>query len=265
MRSYRTVSPSPHNARRHHAAVCFLWHYPASHLGLPLATALLCGVRTFLDQRPGCTVTCTRFLEPRPPGQLVRTDHPTVMTYSHRMDDIDARQYAALLRGINVGGIRIKMADLRRVLSHCGLKNVRTVLASGNVMFEVAHDTNPDTLRDTIEAALTNEFGYEAKVFVVEMERLRAIVAAYPFDREREGWHPYVVFLADDEALEQLLEGGELLDPETERIARGERVLYWEVERGHTLRSQVGTHTAKPKIKVLTTTRNLRTLIKMLE
>ena len=43
-------------------AVCFLWHFPASHLGLPLAITLLCEVRTFLDS------TC----EPRPPGQLVR-------------------------------------------------------------------------------------------------------------------------------------------------------------------------------------------------
>ena len=48
-------------------AVCFLWHCPASHLGLPLAITLLCEVRTFLDS-PG---------EPRPPGQLVRVDKRT--------------------------------------------------------------------------------------------------------------------------------------------------------------------------------------------
>src|SRR5690606_24434626 len=30
-------------------AVCFLWHFPAGHPGLPLATTLPCGVRTFLD------------------------------------------------------------------------------------------------------------------------------------------------------------------------------------------------------------------------
>ena len=29
-------------------AVCFLWHFPASHLGWPLATTLPCGARTFL-------------------------------------------------------------------------------------------------------------------------------------------------------------------------------------------------------------------------
>jgi uncharacterized protein len=30
-------------------AVYFLWHFPASHLGLPLAITLLCEVRTFLE------------------------------------------------------------------------------------------------------------------------------------------------------------------------------------------------------------------------
>ena len=44
-------------------AVCFLWHCPASHLGLPLAITPLCEVRTFLGSPDG---------DPRPPGQLVR-------------------------------------------------------------------------------------------------------------------------------------------------------------------------------------------------
>ena len=51
-------------------AVCFLWHFPASHLGLPLAITLLCEVRTFLDSMPDLWVRH----EPRPPGQLVRTN-----------------------------------------------------------------------------------------------------------------------------------------------------------------------------------------------
>ena len=58
MRSYRTVSPLPPKV-----AVCFLWHFPASHLGLPLAITLLCEVRTFLGPYRYGT---------RPPGQLVR-------------------------------------------------------------------------------------------------------------------------------------------------------------------------------------------------
>src|SRR4051812_48474360 len=59
--SYTTVSPLPRSSRT--GAVCFLWHCPAGHPGLPLATTLPCGVRTFLGPgRPGS----------RPPCQLVR-------------------------------------------------------------------------------------------------------------------------------------------------------------------------------------------------
>ena len=60
VRSYRTVSPLPPRT----VAVCFLWHCPASDLGLPLAITLLCEVRTFLERY--------RY-HPRPPGQLARS------------------------------------------------------------------------------------------------------------------------------------------------------------------------------------------------
>jgi hypothetical protein len=43
--SYTAVSPLP---RRSAEAVCFLWHFPAGRPGLPLATTVPCGVRTFL-------------------------------------------------------------------------------------------------------------------------------------------------------------------------------------------------------------------------
>jgi hypothetical protein len=61
-------------------AVCFLWHFPASRLGLLLAITLLCEVRTFLDSksrgRPANssasnTVLAAEFPSQRPPSVLV--------------------------------------------------------------------------------------------------------------------------------------------------------------------------------------------------
>src|SRR5206468_8964110 len=52
-------------------AVCFLWHFPASHLGLPLAITLLCEVRTFLEP-PAAPVPHGLANTPRPPSQLIR-------------------------------------------------------------------------------------------------------------------------------------------------------------------------------------------------
>jgi len=60
-----------HVLERTLAAVCFLWHFPASHLGLPLATTLPCGARTFLGarlrerrDRPVGTITRNSFFMP---------------------------------------------------------------------------------------------------------------------------------------------------------------------------------------------------------
>ena len=61
VRSYRTVSPlPPYPKLQAWAAVCFLWHCPASHLGLPLAITLLCEVRTFLDSHGAAAAQPTR-------------------------------------------------------------------------------------------------------------------------------------------------------------------------------------------------------------
>lgn len=173
-------------------------------------------------------------------------------------------RYVALLRGINVGGINIKMADLRRVFVDLGFDDVRTVLASGNVLF-TSDATDAAQLKATVEAALRKVFGYEAWVFVLDIARLAAIVEAYPFDPERDGWHPYVMFTAEPGVLADLLAVGGDLDAAIERIAGGDGVLYWEVERGRTLDSTFGKNTGKPKLKAVTTTRNLRTLVKLLK
>jgi len=46
-------------------------------------------------------------------------------------------RYVALLAGINVGGRTIKMADLKALFESLGFTEVKTLLASGNVLFTV--------------------------------------------------------------------------------------------------------------------------------
>lgn len=171
-------------------------------------------------------------------------------------------EWVVLLRGINVGGINIKMADLRAALTSAGFTDVRTVLATGNVLLR-----SPLTaagVKAQAENTLAQAFGYQAWVVVLDVPTLRAIVESYPFDAEREGWHPYVVFGSDDSHLTELSALADELDPELERIAEGNSVLYWEVRKGSTTDSTFGKATAKAKYKATTTTRNLRTLVKIL-
>ncbi|GAB3613115.1 DUF1697 domain-containing protein [Humibacter ginsengisoli] len=187
-------------------------------------------------------------------------------------------RYIALLRGINVGGRTIKSAELAEVFRSLGYDSVKTVLASGNVVFEAEGEASArraEALRSDIEKALSDAFGYDAKVHVLDTDALAAIVDAYPFP-ERDGWHRYVVFLigatgapgstdrpADlDAVARHALELD--VDPELEQLADGGPVLFWTVERGHTLDSVVGKGIGAGRGKLLTTNRNLNTLQKLL-
>lgn len=107
------------------------------------------------------------------------------------------QSYAAFLRGINVGGHRrIKMADLREAFADLGCKNVKTVLASGNVRFDFA-EADADALRQTIEQHLAQTFGYTIGVIVRTLAELQSLLAAPPIDEEALGPQAklYVTFL----------------------------------------------------------------------
>lgn len=172
-------------------------------------------------------------------------------------------EYITFLRGINVGGVRIKMAALAAALTEIGLRDVRTVLASGNVVFR-CEQSDPSSLQGRIEAALRAAFGYEAWVVVVEPAALRAIVEAYPFAEQSPSTQPYVVMSSDSGALLTLAGLQAQLDPDLERVQLGDPVLYWEVQRGATVDSLFGKELSRARHKRATTTRNMRTLRKVL-
>jgi uncharacterized protein (DUF1697 family) len=73
--------------------------------------------------------------------------------------------YIAFLRGLNVGGHRVKMDRLRSLFEDLGFKDVSTFIASGNVVFYT--DTNDvASLRDRIQEHLAKELGYEVATFL---------------------------------------------------------------------------------------------------
>ncbi len=169
--------------------------------------------------------------------------------------------YAAFLRGVNVGGVNLKMAEVATALADAGFTNVRTVLASGNVLLESS--AGVAAVRKKAEATLRERFGYDAWVLVYDIETVRAVVDAYPFEREVDGYQSYVTFVADATVLNELATLGESAGPK-ERISRGKGVVYWQVPKGSTLDSTIGKTMGKPRYKSSTTTRNLRTLAKVL-
>jgi uncharacterized protein (DUF1697 family) len=87
----------------------------------------------------------------------------------------------ALLRGINIGSHkRIKMADLHQAFKSWGFTNIRTVLATGNVLFEAA-STDAAALQQNIEEKLAERFGFDVPVIIRTLEEIRALADADPF------------------------------------------------------------------------------------
>ena len=173
-------------------------------------------------------------------------------------------QYAAFLRGVNVGGVNLKMADVAAALTDAGLTNVRTILATGNVTLDSSGAA--DAVRSTAEKALRKQFGYDAWVLVYPIKKVRAIVDGYPFEPEVDGYQSYVTFVSDSDVLDELAALADEAEDD-EKIARGPKsasVIYWQVPKNHTLDSTIGKTMGKKRYKSSTTTRNLRTLARVL-
>lgn len=171
-------------------------------------------------------------------------------------------RYAAFLRGINVGGVSLRMADVASVFGNAGFREVKTILASGNVLLTATGSA--DTVRAIAEDALRRSFGYEAWVLVYDLDALRSISEHFPFEPEVDGHHSYVTFVSDPGVLDELA----ALTPETgsaEKAARGSGVIYWQVPRSATLDSTIGKTMGKRRYKSSTTTRNLRTVNKVVD
>lgn len=173
-----------------------------------------------------------------------------------------ATRHVALLRGVNVNGITIKSADLKALFVELGFGAVRTVLASGNVLFDTA-ENDAAALRTCIEQALRKRFGYDAWIVLLTQKAVADMAAAYPFERIDEERHPYLVFGSDAAMLDEIIEKAGAFDAATERLQRGKGVLYWQCPRGESTDTPVSKLLAKTRYKSSTTTRNLRTVEKL--
>jgi len=94
-------------------------------------------------------------------------------------------RHVAFLRGMNLGGRRIKNDALRRHFEQMGFEDVATFRASGNVIFAAHGDEREAELAQRVEAELAERLGYEVLVFLRGIDEVAAIAARRPFDPER--------------------------------------------------------------------------------
>jgi uncharacterized protein (DUF1697 family) len=88
-------------------------------------------------------------------------------------------RYVAFLRGMNLGGRRIKNDELRAEFEQLGFADVATFRASGNVIF--TGDGKASALAERIEVGLGEALGYEVPVFLRTGAEVAAIASHQPF------------------------------------------------------------------------------------
>lgn len=137
-------------------------------------------------------------------------------------------RYAAFLRAINVGGHTVKMDALRALCGQCGLSNVETFIASGNVIFESR--AGAAALEKRIETQLEQGLGYAVATFIRRVDELSPVVSRA--EKMRGGWkNVYVGFLKAPLTREQQ-QRVEAFSDAGERFAFHGREIYWAVNAG---------------------------------
>lgn len=149
------------------------------------------------------------------------------MSRSRSRSETGRRTLIALLRGVNVGRAkRIAMADLRGLVADLGFGDVRTVLASGNVIFTDHSGARPAATAARLEDAIEDRFGLTTRIVLLASPELDEIVAGNPLlDIADNPSRLLVACLADRgkrARLEPLADG----DWDAEMIALGRRVAY---------------------------------------
>ncbi len=167
-------------------------------------------------------------------------------------------RYAIFLRGVNVGGIKVASADLKRVLGDLGLTDVKTYVASGNVTAGSA--MTPAALKAAVEKALSEAFSYDAKVLVFAHDVLAGIVSGYPFRTDADH-HRYAMLCDSADTATEL---AAVDTGDDEEVAAEGRTVYWRCPIGSTLATPFSKASGAKRYRERTTTRNLNTLEKML-
>lgn len=174
--------------------------------------------------------------------------------------------YLGLLRGINVGGKnRIPMTELRICLENLGCKNVRTYIASGNVIFESSKGATQLTME--IEKLLPAKFTLDSdmiKILILSSAQLKRVIDQAPkgFGTEPTKYHSDAIFLMNIPAGEAM----KAFNPRegVDKIWPGDLAIYSQRLSAERTKSRLSKIATSPLYKNMTI-RNWNTTNKLLE
>jgi len=169
-------------------------------------------------------------------------------------------KYCAFLRGVNVNGTRMKMAEVCEVFEKAEMHNVSSVLATGNILF--SSDKSEAELKPILEKELSSHFSYEAFLFLKTENEIKEILKKNPLEAANN-FHHYV-FISTENTASLLNEKFKTCQKsEGEKGILIDDIFYWQVEKGNTLDSDFGKILGNKSFKEKLTSRNVNTLEKI--
>ena len=165
-----------------------------------------------------------------------------------------------LFRGMNTGGVRAPVGEQRAMAEEMGLKNPRTLQASGNLVVESGKATA--ALEHDIETAMDKTFGLKVAAMVRTPDQWAKLIAANPFPREAAA-HPskVVAMVMKDGVKAGALEACRELAAGGERVEAVGDVLYFWFPNGQG--ESAIFKKATPRLLGMGTGRNWNTVLKL--
>ena len=175
------------------------------------------------------------------------------------------KTYIALLRGINVSGQKkIIMAELREMFVKLEFNAVETYIQSGNIVFK-SNSNSTEIIAEKIKKGISNSFGFEVPTLVKSREELKSIFDANPFTdaSDIENKRVYFALLKNPPQIEFAEKFKNEVYPGEQFIITDECVyLNYTLGAG---KAKLNNNLIERKLKVSATSRNYRTMTKLLE
>lgn len=129
--------------------------------------------------------------------------------------------YAALLRAVNVAGTgKLPMSELKRMGEECGFSQVRTFIASGNLL--LVSDLPEGKVEALVTRKVADYFGKAVPVFVRSAAQMKALAEGNPFTDDKPS--RVMAHVIARPATQDMLDGAKNVDGE--RMALGPRAIY---------------------------------------
>jgi uncharacterized protein (DUF1697 family) len=171
-------------------------------------------------------------------------------------------KYVAFLRGVNVGGITLKMQDVKNIFAGLGYKNITTYIQSGNIVFD-SSETGKALLEGKIRESIKTKSNLDVGVFVKTKEHIEGIVSNNPFDKKMDQKSLSITMLSDAPAGGKLAAAKAVNSTEEKFILKRD-VIYCFYGKGYG-KSKYTNNYFEKTLGVSATTRNWTTINKILE